>query len=159
MEKAVATREFKMSRGRYFSTMLLHDIPWWVVGYFIFIIAMGITGAVMAWWYAVILVMLALVIVPFLIWIPYFHYGFKKLTVTNVTPHTLTVNGNDLQITFPETDRTYTIPRSEFKVYKIMPGGILIPSNDKKNGWLWLESSAFDSPEEFQDFLKALLRS
>lgn len=150
------TREFRMSRSRYFLTMLLHDVPWWLLGFVIFVIAMGLTGATVAWWYAVIMVMLAFVIIPFIMWIPYIHYGFKRLTATNVTPHKLTVRGSGLLITFPETEQSYTVPLQNLKGYKIMPSGILIPSSEKDDGWLWLQPSAFDSPEEMQGFLKAL---
>lgn len=152
----LTTREFRMSRGRYFLTMLLHDVPWWVVGFIFFIIAMGLTGAAVAWWYAVIMVMLAFVIIPFIMWLPYIHYGFKRLTVTNVTPHKLTIAGDALHITFPDTEQSYTLPLEKLKGYKIMPAGILIPSSTKNDGWLWLEPSAFESPEEMQAFLKAL---
>ena len=136
--------------------MLLHDIPWWVVGFAVFIIAMGITGAAFAWWYAVIMVMLALVIIPFVMWIPYIHYGFKQLTASNVALHTLSLEDGRLTITFPDTERSFVVDPKDFKGYKVMPGGVLVPSKAKDKGWLWLETSAFESPEEMQAFLKAL---
>ena len=158
MEAKMATQEFKMSRARYFSTMLLHDAPWWIAGFILLILAMGLTGAVISWWHAIIMVTLALVVIPFLLWLPYLQYGFKKLTVTNVTPHTLTITGDRLTVSFPESDQKYEVPLDQLKGYKIMPSGVLIPSRHKEDVWIWLQASAFESPEDMKEFLKALYR-
>lgn len=152
----LSTREFAMSRRRYFLTMLLHDTPWLAVAFLIFILVMGIAGALISWWYCIIFVALALVVIPFVITVPFLHFSFKPLTTVNVTPHTLHSDSSRLHIRFPESDRSLSVPLDTLGRYRIFNKGVVIPSLSAKEGWLWLPLSAFDTPQEMTIFLKRL---
>lgn len=152
----VSTNEFRMKTSRYWTTMLLHDATGWLAVFLILLVALTVAGAFIHWSYALYFFAFSLFLFPFIMIVPYMKYSFMRLTPVNVTPHVLTLRKDTIEVTFPESERRHTVSLENLKGYKIMPGGVLIPSGGEGDGWLWLQQSAFETPEEFQQFLTKL---
>lgn len=85
-------------------------------------------------------------------------YGFNSVTGVNMPLHTLSLENNKIRVEF-EDGKTVDIAKENARPYKIYPGGVLVPVEGQKKGWLWIPPKAFLTPEEFMVFVKEIYES
>ena len=149
------SEEFRLSRWKCYWLMLMHQAAW--LGWTLLVVVLGLVavGFIYSPWMGIAAIGIDAFIVVMALSFVIIAYGFGTITGLNMTNHTLQVESRDIEIGFAEGE-PIRIPCSDARPYSIYPGGVLVPVEGKRSGWLWVPPSAFATPEEFQIFLKKI---
>lgn len=147
-----------MSRRRCYGVMMVHHAMW--VAVVMALVSAALIGSgflfsagagIAAIGFSVFLWVMALSFVIFA-------YGFNSVTVLNMPLHSLGLRGDEIIITF-ESGEEQTVETASVRPYRIYPGGVVIPVEGAKAGFLWVPSGAFDNPDDMVKFLKLIYES
>ena len=152
------TRDFRLSKSRYFMLMFLYEAPAAGLCLLIMLVALMVLGPFVGWIVTLVGIMLLALLTLFLLPLLYIWKGFKPFTAANMNEHSLRLEEEEMLMSFTTEDgedvRTLRIPLSTFGGYSILPGGVILQSKDKKEGWLWIPVAAFGTPSEINPFLE-----
>ena len=165
------TQPFKMGRFRCYWLMLLHQAP--AVGWIMLaaIAALTTAGFIVSPWAGLATIGFDIFIVVMGMSFVIMAYGFHSITGVNLSEHTLAIEGDKIKVEFNETSaetgedserdtapasRPVEILLKDLRPYSVYPGGVLIPVEGPRKGFLWLPLRAFASDTDFQTFLKSL---
>lgn len=146
-----------MPRWRCYLMMMMHDASWlgWVL--LVVVIALTTAGFLFSPWIGAAAIGFDAFIVVMAMSFVIMTYGFNSITGVNMSPHAFYMRNGTLIIEFEE-GREMEIPRQDIRPYHIYPGGVLVPVEGKRPGWLWIPPKAFENDNEFQIFLKRVYR-
>lgn len=161
---------FRMRRWHCYFLMLLSQAP--AVGWIMLALVAGLTTAgflfspwigIAAFGFDIFIVMMGM---SFVIMV----YGFNSVTGLNMASHSLHIEGESVIVSFEADEnrepvegkpsqppaKTIEIKKKDLLPYHIYSGGVLIPVEGPRRGFLWLPTRAFPSDTAFSEFLKAL---
>lgn len=153
--KAVESGFFKMNRWHCYWLMLIFQAPVvaWITAALVAVFT--IVGFIVSPWVGVATlgfdVFFFVMALTFVIAV----YGFHSITGCNTAMHSLKAVGEKVVVTF-EDEKTIEIEKSNLCRYHVFPGGVLIPVDGARQGWLWLTPKAFESDIDMQIFLKEI---
>lgn len=146
---------FKMGRWHCYFFMLIHQALSVGIIYLLVAAALATAGFIHSVWAGIAALsvdgFLAVMVMSFVI----MAYGFNSVTGINITPHSFELDGHRLVVRY-EDGKTTEINISDIKPYTIYPGGVIVPVENDRKGWLWITPGAFENPDEMLPFLKAL---
>ena len=169
MEK---TEFFRMRRWHCYFLMLLSQAP--AVGWIMLALVAGITtaGFLFSPWMGVAAIGFDVFIVMMGMSFVIMVYGFNSVTGLNMVSHSLRIVGESVIVSFEaeenpgEVDMTPSqsqhpaknieISKKDLLPYHIYSGGVLIPVEGPRRGFLWLPTRAFPTDAAFSAFLSAL---
>lgn len=135
--------------------MLMHQAAPLAWGMLALVVAVVTAGFIVSPWVGIAAIGLSAFICVMLLSFVIMTFGFYSVTGANISLHTLALSEHGLTVEF-EDGKTLHIARSDISPYHIYPGGVVVPVNGARAGWLWLPPRAFPSPEAFQSFLSGL---
>ena len=147
--------KFRMSRWQCYFYMLIHHALWLAWTLLIVISGMAVVGFLCSPWIGIVALGVDALIVVMSMSFVIIAYGFTSITGANMADHALRSEGNVLRIEF-EDGKEIEVQKSDIRPYHIYPGGVIVPVEGKKSGWIWIPPRAFETDEEFQNFLKRL---
>ena len=154
--KALRSEEFRLGRWHCYWLMLIHQAPYWGLAVGLLALAMIVAGFILSPWIGLAAIgfsaFLVVMVVTFVIAV----YGFHSITGCNMTPHRLFLTDSRIGVEFDDEGRDLTVSRSEARPYRIFPGGVLVPIEGERAGWLWIPPRAFENDEDFKTFLKKI---
>ena len=138
--------------------MLMHQAPW--LGWALLLVTVGlaVAGFLFSPWLGVAAIGVDAFLVVMAMSFVIFAYGFNSVTGVNMTQHSLRATTAGLLVEFEEGD-PLTIRKEEIAPYHIYPGGVIVPVGGNRAGWIWVPPRAFESDEDFKDFLKSIYRN
>lgn len=134
--------------------MLLHHTSWLAWTLLLLVAALIAGGFVISPWVGIAAIGFAAFIVVMVMSFVIFAYGFNSITGLNMTPHSLGIEDGRMMVELAD-GKTIGMELSGIKPYKIYPGGVMIPFDGPRSGWLWVPPSAFPNDEDFRNFLKS----
>lgn len=148
----------RMSRWHCYLLMLLHQASWLAWTLVITLIVLVTFGFLHSVATGIASIGLGIFIVVMAMNFVIFAYGFNSITGINITEHALRLEGPVIAADIVD-EKSVEIKREHLRPYHIYPGGVLVPVEGNRKGWLWIKASAFDTPEEFQKFMKKIYES
>ena len=148
---------FRLGRGRCCLLLMMEQAP--AVGWILLAvcIALLVAGFLFSPWAGVA----ALGVVAFLT-VSVFNLvmmacGLNSVTGLNMAPHSLGVEDETVVAEFEDGGRV-EVDLADLRPYRIYPGGVVVPVEGSRKGWLWVPPAAFGSPEDFQAFMAGLYK-
>lgn len=155
--KYAESATFSMGRFHCYSLMVMEQAPWAAWSLLVAVVLLVAGGFLISPWAGVaafgVAAFLAVMVMSFVI----MAYGVYSITGVNMAPHSLAVDGHRILVRFDEGDDV-EVMCEHAAPYKIYPGGVLVPVEGARAGWLWVPSRAFDHPDALRDFLKLIYR-
>ena len=138
--------------------MLVHDAAW--LGWSLLVVGLGlvVAGFIFSPWLGIaalgVAAFMAVMAMSFVI----MAYGFNSITGINMSTHSLALCRGGVAVEF-EDGKVVSLNASDVRPYHIYPGGVLMPVAGSRPGWLWVPPKAFESDEDFKEFLKCVYRN
>lgn len=154
-EKGESAALYRMGRWHCYTLMLLHQAP--AVGWIMAaaIVALTVAGFILSPWIGVAAIGFDFFILVMGLSFVIMVYGFHSVTGVNMIPHRFAQDGKNLILEFEEGDPE-VIPKASLRPYRIYPGGVLVPVEGERRGWIWIPPKAFEDDGRFQGFIKQL---
>lgn len=143
---------FSMGRWKCYMTMLMHQAPilFWLLA--VSLLGLIATGFIFSPWLGIAALGLSLFIAVMVVSTVIMVYGFNSITGVNMSRHSLTATDADIRIDFEEGD-PLSVSKQDVGPYRIYPGGIVVPVEGLRKGWLWVPPKAFENDEDFKQFI------
>lgn len=161
-----------MSRMKFFKEIVkLHGVTWIAAMGIVLLVSVAISVFHDVRW-LVVTFMLVCIVIPVLMVFVYFYYGLKPATVTNILPHKLRFEKDNLieivysaDSGFENREPEYTelsrhcYSYSEFGHIQTGVTSLILPLKDVRKGFLWLPTGAFEDMETFSRALNLMVDS
>lgn len=135
--------------------MLVEQAPWLGWTLVVVTVALAVAGFIYSPWIGFAALALNAFLVVTALSFVIMACGFNSITGVNMATHCLSTDSGVVRAEF-EDGKTVEVDKKNIKPYKIYPGGVLVPVDGARPGWLWIPPGAFETPEDFQEFLKSL---
>ena len=148
---------FRLGRWKCYMLMLVEQAPWLSRILAVVAVGLAVAGFIISPWVGIAALGIDVFLIVMAMSFVIMAYGICSVTGVNMAMHTLEIGEGEIRAVF-EDGKTIGISLEEVRPYKIYPGGILIPVDGKKAGWIWVPAKAFDTAEEFQSFIRDIYR-
>lgn len=146
---------FTLGRWRCYTMMVMEQAQWLVWTLAILMLGLAVAGFIFSPWAGIAALGVDAFLLVMALSFVIMAFGFNSVTVLNIPRHTVTIDVECLVIEI-EDGATEKIPKEDIRPYKIYPGGVIVPVEGLRSGWLWLPPAAFASPDDYQVFLKQM---
>lgn len=149
------TKEFRLGRMKCYLLMLAYQAPTvgWVLG--AVVVATLVAGFLVSPWVGLVTVGVDAFLCVMVMSLIIMAYGLGSVTGCNMSLHTLSVTAQTLSVNFEEGS-PLVFEKKRLGRYTIYPGGIVVPIDGKKGGWIWVASRAFEQGADMAEFIKRL---
>lgn len=150
--------QFRMSRSRCYLTMMAFQAPWVGWSLLVLVVVLVAGGFILSPWLGLAAIGVSAFMCVMGLSFVIMSYGFYSVTGCNMSLHSLSLHDKKLIVEL-EDGKKIEISLKELDHYSIYPGGVVVPVGGARAGWIWIPPRAFETPEEFKQFVKTLYES